>query len=172
MIHGARQVQEGQASGHEGPWPMECTYRHQTEVACVKNSDRPSMFSSISHFLHAAAKVEEAVEGYQRLQIAAAAEYTENVLQLPMPRRDSIGKLAAALKLRMNVGAVSVCFCSCMDAVPARLHKYALDAVFACVLHTCALGAVFTPVHYICVLTDWMLFRSFTPPKKVWVSTA
>ncbi|KAL6761578.1 cytoskeletal adhesion-domain-containing protein [Haematococcus lacustris] len=47
-------------------------------------------------------QVEEAIEGYQRLQVAASAEYVENVLQLPLHRRDSIGKLAAALKLRVQ----------------------------------------------------------------------
>ncbi|PNH09929.1 Axin interactor, dorsalization-associated protein [Tetrabaena socialis] len=47
-------------------------------------------------------QVEEALEGYQRLQVAAAAEYVENVLQLPMVRRDGIGKLAAALKHRIE----------------------------------------------------------------------
>lgn len=47
-------------------------------------------------------QVEEALEGYQRLQVAAAAEYVENVLQLPMGRRDGIGKLAAALKHRIE----------------------------------------------------------------------
>eukprot|EP00798_Chlamydomonas_sp_ICE-L_P032541 gene32541-17258_t len=45
-------------------------------------------------------QVEEAIEGYQRLQIAAAAEYLENVLMLPLSRRDGIGKLASALKVR------------------------------------------------------------------------
>ncbi|KAG2452599.1 hypothetical protein HYH02_002836 [Chlamydomonas schloesseri] len=47
-------------------------------------------------------QVEEALEGYQRLQVAAAAEYVENVLQLPMNRRDGIGKLASALKYRIE----------------------------------------------------------------------
>mmetsp|Transcript_14744 Transcript_14744/g.36779 ORF Transcript_14744/g.36779 Transcript_14744/m.36779 type:complete len:300 (-) Transcript_14744:97-996(-) len=47
-------------------------------------------------------QVEEAIEGYQRLQVAAAAEYVENVLQLPMHRRDNIGKLASALKFRIQ----------------------------------------------------------------------
>ncbi|EFJ50605.1 hypothetical protein VOLCADRAFT_120601 [Volvox carteri f. nagariensis] len=47
-------------------------------------------------------QVEEALEGYQRLQVAAAAEYVENVLQLPMVRRDGIGKLATALKYRIE----------------------------------------------------------------------
>ncbi|GAX81391.1 hypothetical protein CEUSTIGMA_g8822.t1 [Chlamydomonas eustigma] len=47
-------------------------------------------------------QVEEATEGYQRLQVAAAAEYVENVLQLSMNRRDGIGKLATALKLRVQ----------------------------------------------------------------------
>lgn len=47
-------------------------------------------------------QVEEAIEGYQRLQVAAAAEYVENVLQLPLHRREGIGKLAQALKLRIQ----------------------------------------------------------------------
>mmetsp|Transcript_37371 Transcript_37371/g.83169 ORF Transcript_37371/g.83169 Transcript_37371/m.83169 type:complete len:296 (+) Transcript_37371:122-1009(+) len=47
-------------------------------------------------------QVEEAIEGYQRLQVAAAAEYVENVLQLSMTRRDGIGKLAGALKYRVQ----------------------------------------------------------------------
>ncbi|GLC39321.1 hypothetical protein PLESTB_000897600 [Pleodorina starrii] len=47
-------------------------------------------------------QVEEALEGYQRLQVAAAAEYVENVLQLAMVRRDGIGKLATALKYRIE----------------------------------------------------------------------
>uniref|UniRef100_A0A7S0UKK5 C2 Aida-type domain-containing protein n=1 Tax=Polytomella parva TaxID=51329 RepID=A0A7S0UKK5_9CHLO len=47
-------------------------------------------------------QVEEALEGYQRLQVAAAAEYVENVLQLPLHRRDGIGKLAVILKRRMQ----------------------------------------------------------------------
>jgi hypothetical protein len=67
-------------------------------------------------------QVEEALEGYQRLQVAAAAvsaifysifcfgrltwavqEYHENVLQLALNRRDGIGRLAAALKHRIQV---------------------------------------------------------------------
>lgn len=47
-------------------------------------------------------QVEEALEGYQRLQVAAAAEYVENVLQLPMIRREGIGRLASALKARIE----------------------------------------------------------------------
>mmetsp|Transcript_7540 Transcript_7540/g.20076 ORF Transcript_7540/g.20076 Transcript_7540/m.20076 type:complete len:311 (-) Transcript_7540:1116-2048(-) len=47
-------------------------------------------------------QVEEAIEGWQRLQVASAAEYVENVLQLPMNRRDGIGKLAGALKCRIQ----------------------------------------------------------------------
>ncbi|MEW5308696.1 MAG: hypothetical protein WDW38_000635 [Sanguina aurantia] len=47
-------------------------------------------------------QVEEALEGYQRLQVAASAEHVENVLQLGVHRRDGIGKLAAVLKHRMQ----------------------------------------------------------------------
>ncbi|KAG1667414.1 hypothetical protein FOA52_004831 [Chlamydomonas sp. UWO 241] len=47
-------------------------------------------------------QVEEATEGYQRLQVAASAEYVENILMLDMHRRDGIGKLAAVLKLRIQ----------------------------------------------------------------------
>lgn len=47
-------------------------------------------------------QVEEATETYQRLQVAAAAEYEENILQLEMKRRDGIGKLASVLKLRVQ----------------------------------------------------------------------
>ncbi|KXZ49926.1 hypothetical protein GPECTOR_19g377 [Gonium pectorale] len=53
-------------------------------------------------------QVEEALEGYQRLQVAAAAEYVENVLQLPLVRRDGIGKLATALKYRIEELSKSV----------------------------------------------------------------
>ncbi|MEW5298637.1 MAG: hypothetical protein WDW36_001732 [Sanguina aurantia] len=47
-------------------------------------------------------QVEEALEGYQRLQVAASAEHVENVLQLGVHRREGIGKFAAVLKHRMQ----------------------------------------------------------------------
>lgn len=47
-------------------------------------------------------QVEEAVNGYQRLQVAAAVEHVENVLDLPGHRRQAIGQLANILKLRIQ----------------------------------------------------------------------
>ncbi|KIZ04210.1 hypothetical protein MNEG_3752 [Monoraphidium neglectum] len=47
-------------------------------------------------------QVEEAAEAYHRLQVAAAAEHEENVLQLPPQRRAAIGHLARVLQLRLE----------------------------------------------------------------------
>lgn len=47
-------------------------------------------------------QVEEAVDGYQKLQSATAAEYAENVMGLGMQGRQSIGQLAAALSARIK----------------------------------------------------------------------
>ena len=47
-------------------------------------------------------QVEEATDAYSRLQVAAAAEYEENILQLPPQRRAAIGHLAQVLQLRLE----------------------------------------------------------------------